>query len=647
MSLLPHTAGVPWFHPPRLLLNALVVFLIAYVAVRAAYVSITHDEAFTFFNYLKRPIAATLKVTYTNNHLLNSLLARGSSYLFGDSEFALRLPNVLGGAAFFIFGAKLLSRLHANRWMVLIAFVLLTFNTFVNDFFGICRGYGLSLGLLMTALYYQYCSFTAKRALLYESLALLFSAAAVVANYTLFNFFLLHAAFNLLLSAKRLIALRNDRKALLRSLPACTLFVAGIAVFVSKMLAMLLNLNKIGSLNFGGSEGVWKDTVGSLSVFSCFPVLRGNDWIGALYVPGCTALVLLIAAVLCIRFLIRRNFSANEWFQVFLFIAVTGCGLAIYLQNKIMNIPISRDRTVIYFIPLFYLLAIGVLLNNGRLKWLQRTAVVLFFLPMVVSQAINFNVKEVASWWGDAEMREATDIIIAQAAHTSAEKHPAVVAVTFDMQPAFNYYLYLNHCHTVQPVLFNLSGWWLFADYAIDDTTSTQLFPDSPYTVIGTAAKKEVLQRQTPVRYGSERQLGVVDFESNAAMKRPAGAGYNSTASDYLDADHDFSLFLRDTAPDTIALGHVYLFSCELRPEKVPGKTFATMVVERDSQVVIWKEYDCISYLRAPGEWQHVEFLMHPGVEILPGDILQFFILRQSDEIMLVDDLRVTEFRVE
>ena len=80
----------------------------------------------------------------------------------------------------------------------LAAFVLLTFNTFVNDFFGICRGYGLSLGLLMTGLYYQYCSFTAKRALLYESLALLFSAAAVLANYTLFNFFLLHAAFNLL-----------------------------------------------------------------------------------------------------------------------------------------------------------------------------------------------------------------------------------------------------------------------------------------------------------------------------------------------------------------------------------------------------------------------------------------------------------------
>ena len=196
MSLSPQP-NIPWTHPSRLLLAGGVAAMSVYVLLRTMYVSITHDEAYTFFNYIIRPIDETLHVTYTNNHLLNSLLARVCNALFGNSEASLRLPNALGAIAFFVYGARLLTRLPANRWFPVVAFVALTFNTFLLDFFGLCRGYGLSLGLLMISFYYQYVSFTSERRTRNEWAAVVFAALATTANYTLLNLFLIVACINL------------------------------------------------------------------------------------------------------------------------------------------------------------------------------------------------------------------------------------------------------------------------------------------------------------------------------------------------------------------------------------------------------------------------------------------------------------------
>ncbi|HSE95378.1 MAG TPA: glycosyltransferase family 39 protein, partial [Methylomirabilota bacterium] len=57
-----------------------------------------HDEVSTFFQYVSRPLAETLyRYDLQNNHVLHTLLMRGSWRLFGDSPAALRLPALVAG----------------------------------------------------------------------------------------------------------------------------------------------------------------------------------------------------------------------------------------------------------------------------------------------------------------------------------------------------------------------------------------------------------------------------------------------------------------------------------------------------------------------------------------------------------------------
>jgi 4-amino-4-deoxy-L-arabinose transferase-like glycosyltransferase len=91
---------------------------------------------------------------YFNNHLLNSLLVRGSIRVFGESEWAARLPALIMGlfaiAALFRFG-----RLFAGASSAAIAAALLALAPFHIDHSGEARGYaGLALFSVLSSLYF-------------------------------------------------------------------------------------------------------------------------------------------------------------------------------------------------------------------------------------------------------------------------------------------------------------------------------------------------------------------------------------------------------------------------------------------------------------------------------------------------------------
>ena len=71
--------------------------LFAYVAFRAMQLSLIWDEANTFFEHVRTPFWLPNNYNYmsANNHLLNTWLMKCSVNVFGESEFALRLPNVI------------------------------------------------------------------------------------------------------------------------------------------------------------------------------------------------------------------------------------------------------------------------------------------------------------------------------------------------------------------------------------------------------------------------------------------------------------------------------------------------------------------------------------------------------------------------
>ena len=127
----------------------LLAGLFAANVYRAATQSLTIDEAFTYHLYLAKNLRTILTEYDANNHVLYTLLAKLSVGLFGNGEFAIRLPSTLGGLIYFYAVFRVCWFFFADRWLFLAAVAALTWNPFVLDFLSAGRGYGLGLGLWM------------------------------------------------------------------------------------------------------------------------------------------------------------------------------------------------------------------------------------------------------------------------------------------------------------------------------------------------------------------------------------------------------------------------------------------------------------------------------------------------------------------
>jgi hypothetical protein len=175
---------------PVILLGFSLFFLI-YEILRAVQVDITYDEATTYLNYLTGDPLHVLNFVSTNNHFLNTLLARIFCFVGGNAEWVLRLPSLLGYVLYLVFSFLIVNKL-SNKIIATAGFLLLNVNPYVMDFFGLCRGYGLSLGLLMAALFF-YVSFlehiSGQKQEGYRNLSwsLGLAACSVLANLALLN----------------------------------------------------------------------------------------------------------------------------------------------------------------------------------------------------------------------------------------------------------------------------------------------------------------------------------------------------------------------------------------------------------------------------------------------------------------------------
>jgi 4-amino-4-deoxy-L-arabinose transferase-like glycosyltransferase len=126
---------------------ALVAFVI--VAIRSYAVPLSHDEAATFFFFIQSgnymPFYSQVDA---NNHVLNSFLGNICFHVFGDSPFALRLPNLLGFVIMIVATYSISKHLRQLGSKVFLTAALL-FSFHWLTFFSACRGYGLSMALLI------------------------------------------------------------------------------------------------------------------------------------------------------------------------------------------------------------------------------------------------------------------------------------------------------------------------------------------------------------------------------------------------------------------------------------------------------------------------------------------------------------------
>lgn len=169
------------------------LFFLEFAAARAALVPLTYDEAATYLRYIPSGFLSVFNFEVATNHFLNTLLTKLFYLAGGNSELVLRVPNLAGYVMYMWFALLILRRVH-HRAIAFAGFLLLNLNPYVLDYFSLSRGYGMSLGFLMGALFFLLRFLTrlqtgtaANRDL---SRALLSGCGAVMASFSLLNVYL-------------------------------------------------------------------------------------------------------------------------------------------------------------------------------------------------------------------------------------------------------------------------------------------------------------------------------------------------------------------------------------------------------------------------------------------------------------------------
>jgi hypothetical protein len=430
---------------------ALVVLLAAwlYVIMRATNVAFTHDEAISYGIINGIPSF----VDSANNQFLNTELMRLSQWLFGESELALRLPNVL---AFAIYGSScllLLTRLH-HFAAKCAGLALLIMNPFLLEFFGLARGYGLSLAFLAGAFactFHETRTSSGGRRLIRVSLVGLFGVLAFYANFSSLNLvlaLLLVAALDTAISGR--VRQRVSRS---RDQTAALAMIAVAGACLIPGLLRLRHMQVTGQLYYGGHNGPISDTIDSLlGASSCGYECRPH-WLtaGAISVIAVIALGISWAVGSC---LVTRSWSnAQRAGGIFAISA-----LAVVMEFVILGTLYPIDRTALAYLVAFAGLVAFTLddalssLPWRPLKLALGAAVVCFVVIASVNFAKEANVEQTTIWSFDASSHQVIDTIVAIERKSGRPQRPWLLISGFPREEALNYYRLRFKLTWLQPV---------------------------------------------------------------------------------------------------------------------------------------------------------------------------------------------------
>lgn len=325
----------------------LCVLIWVYLWLRAIYVPMVHDEIATFFyNVQTSRFLPFFSHWDMNNHVLNSGLSTLFYHVFGFSPLVLRLANLLAFPVFCLFLWKI-SNLFTNplvKWWLLIC--LLMTQGFI-EFFGLSRGYGISMALMSGMLFFLLKA-TMNFSIRGLFTTLLWAFFATFSNLALINTYLIVIfwLFLLLLSGKDGLI---PRKKIIPILSFCAFCLFSVFIFA----LISLKAREMGLLYTGGSEGFNEITLKSLLViFLNINVTEIHYFLGLFF-------------ILLLEYSVYKILRRRTLFQgtVLLFTLLAGNILAYWLLNIIFGVNYPENRVAIYLLPLF-LLALGLAVDD-------------------------------------------------------------------------------------------------------------------------------------------------------------------------------------------------------------------------------------------------------------------------------------------
>ncbi len=331
------------------LIAATISFLT--VVIRSITVPLSHDEAATFFFFIQSghymPFYSHLDA---NNHILNSLLGNISFHLFGSSPLSLRLPNIIGFAILIFSTYKITTFLKqfSSKVFITVAF-LLSFHWLT--FFSACRGYGLSMALLILSIYFllEYIYETSN--FNYFCLTALFFQLAISANLILI-------IIVALLSGILFIIQVANNQLLKPKIIGTWLIHIGLIYY---WLTFSFLLQDSGALYYGAGESYWKTTFVTLIQLLIGFSSTWLKWLLIILFVATVGACIFVNNKIIFKLKIKSQLLKPSYSLLFLII-LSLLSIAFYVMHKLMGVNFPEDRTGLFFY-VFYVLLIAFSLD--------------------------------------------------------------------------------------------------------------------------------------------------------------------------------------------------------------------------------------------------------------------------------------------
>lgn len=357
----------------NILIGAFFIFLLTYILLRAWFVAPIHDEVATFFHYIETgKIWGDEALKDANNHLLNSWLGNFFYRNFGEHFFLFRLPSLLAFVAYFFATKAIIEKFNIGNWKYL-CFVALNTIPWITDYFSYTRGYGLGIGVFMSALYFL-LSFIEDKKVGQLAIGLVLLNLTVFANLTYLIISLLISCYWLLFTVFHWTNWTMKQRVFL----SASYLLFGLLLI--PLIQFSFDLKEAGALYYGSLDGLWEVTGKTVSKYVLF---YSENWLKIAFI-----VLGVIGVLLVIRSIWRQSFKfvLAKNTVIFLFLII-GNILGIVFLAKVMHINYPEDRAAMYFVPLLLLLIVHILGENKMLKY---GLIGLLFFP--VSFLLQLNV---------------------------------------------------------------------------------------------------------------------------------------------------------------------------------------------------------------------------------------------------------------
>ncbi len=417
------------------------ISIFCFVVFKSAVTSLTHDESFTYLHFVPQKFMDIIsyKIAYTNNHILNTLLVKGSDYLFGGSELAVRLPNNLSFLLYLIYSFLIIRK--TNRKLIIFPFLLIILNPYLIDFFGLARGYGLSIGFLMMSLYHLINYFDTKL----KTNLIFFNLGAFLAIFS--NFTLVHYYISALLIFNLVLLLDKEHDSIkffrwiFRQNGINLIFL--LLIFLTAFEPFRRTLKWL-SLDFGGKTGFVHDTFRSLIVQSYFGI--SPFWTSVLVKFICTVILAVFLYSVYKTFteeskeLVRiRPVIIVNWLTVLIAVFIN-------LAHFIIGIDFPIQRFALFLYPLIVLNISSLdFLKINKLNNIFTGLMIMLTLLTVYNFSSKLNMRYYRDWEYDADTKVAMKAIVKDYHQQPDRKIPVSLGVSWYFEPTMNYYRQLWH----------------------------------------------------------------------------------------------------------------------------------------------------------------------------------------------------------